>query len=317
MKINTKPTKMTPRQTRTAEFEAEIAQEWSEYYYDFMTTHDGGLFILDPETFSSNPNISLKTIENHPEYEWQVEGILKNPHLTWDFLKAFKDGRFAHEKYVLSMFRMNSTHYAMDYTRNAELREIGPEPREREKNDVTIEEINDEKLLENDAFWSKNIFPHHIRENPEIQWHYTAYAACNPNMTIDYLRELYDTNKLSRKRRSILFSPITNSVFTYDDIMENSDIPWNYKDFGENGTLKFDFILDNHTICDGVDYLENVCVNDFRVEKEAFLERRRREYLTAYKIQQWWWCVTSHPANVVCRRRLERDYAEMFQVTPN
>jgi hypothetical protein len=308
---------MTPRQTRTAEFEAEIAQEWSEYYYDFMTTHDGGLFILDPETFSSNPNISLKTIENHPEYEWQVEGILKNPHLTWDFLKGFKDGRFAHEKYVLSMFRMNSTHYTRDYVRNADLREIGPDPREREKNDVTIEEINDEKLLENDAFWSKNIFPHHIRENPEIQWHYTAYAACNPNMTIDYLRELYDTNKLSRKRRSILFSPITNSVFTYDDIMENSDIPWNYKDFGENGTLKFDFILENHTICNGVDYLENVCVNDFRVEKEAFLERRRREYLAAYKIQQWWWCVTSHPANVVCRRRLERDYAEMFQVTPN
>jgi hypothetical protein len=310
-------TSSTPRQDRTANFEAQIAQEWSEYYFDFMTTHDGGIFILDQETFSANPNISLKTIENHPEYEWQDEGILKNQHLTWNFLKAFKGGRFAREKHALSMFRMNSNNYTRDYAKNADLREIGPDPREREKNDVTIEQINDEKLLENDAFWSKNIFPHHIRENPEIQWHYTAYAACNPNMTIDYLRELYDTNKLSRKRRSILFSPITNSVFTYDDIIENSDIPWNYKDFGENGTLTFDFILENPTICAGVDYLENVCVNDFRVEKEAFLERRRREYMAAYQIQQWWLRVTSDPRNVVCRRRLEREFDEMFQVTPN
>lgn len=311
-------TSLTPRQLRTAAFEADIAQEWSEYYFDFMTTHDGGLFFLEPDAFSANVNISLKTIENHPEYEWHVEGVLKNPHLTWDFLKAFKDGRFAHEKHSLSMFCMNSTHYAMDYATNAYLREVGPEPRERELfESIKIEDCSDDFLIYY-APWSKHILPHHVLENPEYDWHYTAYATCNPNMTIDFLRELYDINKLNKYRPSVIFSPITNSVFTYDDIMENWDIPWDYKDFGENGTLTFDFIQENPTICDGVEYLENVCVNEFHVEKAAFLEGRRREYMAAYQIQQWWLKETSNPKNVVCMRRLDRDYdSEMCQVTPN
>ena len=233
-------------------------------------------------------------------------------------MKAFKDGRFAHEKHAVSMFCMNSTHYAMDYATNVYLREVGPEPRERELfESIKIEDCSDDFLIYY-APWSKYILPHHVLENPEYDWHYTAYATCNPNMTIDFLRELYDINKLNKYRPSVIFSPITNSIFTYDDIMENSDIPWDYKDFGENGTLTFDFIQENPTICDGVEYLENVCVNEFHVEKEAFLEGRRREYMAAYQIQQWWLKETSNPKNSVCLRRLERDYdSEMCQATPN
>ena len=300
---------MPSRQERTTAFEALIAQEWSEYYYDFMTTHDGGLFILDTDIFSANENISLKTIENHPEYDWSNEGVFMNPNLTWDFLKTFKSGRFADERHALNAFRLNSTHYARDYAKNADLREVGLKPREREPFEhIKFEECIDNYVSMHNAPWSKHILPHHVRLNPQYDWHYTAYATCNPNMTIDFLRELYDTNKLSKYRPSLIYSPITNSVFTYDDIMDNPDIPWNYKDFGENGTLTFDFILNNPTICDGVDYLENVSSNEFHVEKAAFLEERRREYLAAYKIQQWWLKETSRPENAVCQRRLERDY---------
>lgn len=309
-------TASTPRLLRTAAFEARIEQEWSEYYFDFMTTHDGKLFTLDAEAFSANPNISLKTIENHPEYEWNIEGICVNPNLTWDFLKTRMHGVLLTE--AVHVFRNRSKNYARDYALNADLREIGEPPKERNEN-LTIKkylDLVDSRCmmeLQHDLIVSTNVYPHDVRN---MEWHLVVYATMNPNMTVEFLRELYDTNKLSRKRRSIVYSPITNSVFTYDDIMENSDIPWNYEDFGENGSLSFDFIRENPTICGGIEYLNNVSVNEFKVEKEAFLEKRRREYMSAYMIQQWWHHVTSDPRNVVCRRRLERDYDEMFQVTP-
>lgn len=313
----------TPRQQRTAGFEAEIEQEWSEYYFNFMTENDGKLFYLDPEQFSANPNISLETITNHPEYEWSIHGILNNPNLTWEFLKSFKDGIYVNDKEAVYMFRNSSRHYARDYALNDDLREIGEEPIRQLYENITIEKylsLVDSRciaILQCDLNASTNIFPHHLRENPEIGWHYIAYASINPNMTIECLREMYDTRLLSGKFRSILYSPSTNKVFTYKDIIDNPDIPWNYKDFGENGSLTFDFIKKNITICNGIDYLENVSINNFDVEKATFLERRRRQYMASYQIQQWWFKVTSHPENVVCRRRLERVFHEFFTGTHN
>ncbi len=303
----------TPRQLRTAAFEANLEQEWSEYYFDFMTGNDGWLFCLDPEEFSANPNNSLQTIKNHPEYEWSNVGILENPNLTWDFLKTLG---LSGNRDALIMFRMSSKNYKKDYELNADLREIGPPPRPAVNDDITIEEYID--VIDNRTMWttqnnvniSKNIFPRHLQENPQVNWHYVAYATLNPNMTIDYLRELYDIEL--NCERSLVYYPITNSVFTYEDIMENPDIPWEYENFGENASLTFDFMLENPTICDGVEYLGNVSVNKFTAEKAAFLERRRREYMAAYKIQQWWLRTTSDPGNVVCQRRLERDFAKFF-----
>lgn len=51
---------------------------------------------------------------------------------------------------------------------------------------------------------------------------------------------------------------------------------------------------------------------EYVYEKQMFEERRKREHLAAYRIQQWWLQVTSDPSNPVCKRRLEREYAEMF-----
>jgi hypothetical protein len=310
----------TPRQQRTAAFEAELEQEWSEYYFNFMTGNDGDLFYLDPEAFSANPNISLQTIKNHPEYGWSTIGILNNPNLTWEFLKTHKNGMCAGDKEALFNFRQSSKNYARDYALNADLREISEPPRQKLYENITIEKYLDLvdsrciATLQCDLNSSTNVFPHHVRENPELEWHYVAYATMNPNMTVEFLRELYIT---IGKRRSLIYSPITNSAFTYDDIVENPDIQWNYKDFGENGSLTFDFILENPTIFDGIDYLNNVSVNEFVAEKATFLERRRREYMAAYQIQQWWMRETSDPRNVVCQRRLEREFDEMFQDTPN
>jgi hypothetical protein len=56
---------------------------------------------------------------------------------------------------------------------------------------------------------------------------------------------------------------------------------------------------------------------EYSYEKKCFEERKHREHMAAYRIQQWWIKVTGHPQNPVCIRRLEREYDEMFQVTPN
>ena len=56
---------------------------------------------------------------------------------------------------------------------------------------------------------------------------------------------------------------------------------------------------------------------EYVYEKKMFEERKKREHMASYKIQQWWLQVTSHPNNPVCKRRLERDYEEMFQNTLN
>jgi hypothetical protein len=301
------------RKQRTSAFEASIEQEWSEYYIQFMTKNDGHLFDLDQEGFTSNPNITLKTIENHPEYEWSHKGIMLNPNLTWTFLKSFKEGMFADNEECLMLYRMNSLHYNDDYEAHADLREKGmgiKNVKKLERNFNAADFENFDVYL--DSLTSPYMLPKHFRE---FDLSLTAgYIACNPNMTIEFLNELVDNGV---KFNSIIYNPAQNGVFTYADILDNPQIPWRYEDFGLNSSLRFNFIEKNETIACGREYLDLVSYNKFTAEKEAFLERRRRDYLAAYRIQQWWWRVTSHPANPVCRRRLAREYAEMFQVTPN
>ena len=306
---------MTPRSERTAAFEAEIAQEWSEYYFQFMTKNDGGRFYLDQVLFSANINITMKTIKNHPEYEWSFEGILSNGNLTWEFMKTLKNGELADDDECLMLYRMNSIHYNEDYVKHADLREKGMGIKEINKlqRNFKLEDLTNYDLYV-DTCYSDYVHQHHLLKYPNYDWHYTRYCSCSPNMTIEFFQELVNKKVCLN---STLYNAAQNAVFTYTDIKNNPQLPWKYQDFGMNGSLRFDFIINNPTIFDGCQYLNDICLNVFSVEKAAFLERRRREYMAAYRIQQWWLRVTSHPANVVCQRRLERDYAEMFQVTPN
>jgi len=306
---------MTPRSERTAAFEEAIEQEWSEYYFKFMTRNDGHLFDLDQVGFTSNPNITLKTIENHPEYEWSHEGIMSNPNLTWTFLKSFKNGMFADNEECLMLYRKNSLHYNHDYDEHADLREKGMGIKNMKKLERNF---NKTDYLENyDVYLDSNTSPYMLPKYfKEFDLPLNAgYIARNPNVTIEFLNELVLDNKFNYN--SIIYNPAQNGVFTYTDILNNPQIPWRYEDFGINSSLRFNFIENNETIASGHAYLDLVSYNKFTVEKTAFLERRRCDYLAAYRIQQWWWRVTSNPANPVCRRRLEHDYAEMFQVTPN
>lgn len=303
---------MTPRSERTSAFEASIEQEWSEYYFQFMTRNDGTLFYLNPVNISGNINISLQTILNHPEYEWSLEGISKNPNLTWTFFKSYKDGVMLLDAELLWDYRLHSRHYARDYENNEDLREIGNPPLVCINTTAvcSIDEIiatatagrNIDNLL-----CSKCIFPRHLLEHPEINWNYTRFAYTNPNITVVNFKQFIELGYITNWRKSLASF---NSAFDFKDIVDTPELDWDYAGVSTNNKLRFQFMLDNPTI-NGNEYLDYyVDENEFVAEKAAFLERRRRDYLAAYRIQQWWWRVTSHPANPVCRRRLEREYAE-------
>ena len=85
-----------------------------------------------------------------------------------------------------------------------------------------------------------------------------------------------------------------------------NDIMWTkFAEFSPNCTVK---ILDEHCPKNNiVMYYKNLMH-----EKREFEEKKRREHLTAYKIQQWWLFITSSPEYAVGRRRIEKEFVEMF-----
>ena len=76
--------------------------------------------------------------------------------------------------------------------------------------------------------------------------------------------------------------------------------------------LTFDYLIEHKDdIKDAANRL-TLFQNEYPHEKKCFKERKRREHMAAYRIQQWWLKVTSNPANAVCQRRLEREYDAMM-----
>lgn len=310
---------MTPRSERTSAFEASIEQKWSEYYFQFMTNYDGLLFYVSPVNISANINISIQTILNHPEYEWNLEGLSKNPNLTWDFVKTYKDGVMLRDDELLWDYRLHSRHYVDDYENNEDMREIANPPMSDTKTpDYTIDEIiaissKGTPSIAN-LLRSKRLFPQDLLDHPEVEWPYRRFACINPNMTISYFKKFLELGYIKNRGPNSLAT--FNSAFNFEDIIKTPELGWDFNEVGINNTLRFQFILDNRKI-NGKEYLDYVDENEFVVEKAAFLERKQREYLAAYRVQQWWWRVTSNPANLVCQHRLEREYADMFSNVEN
>jgi hypothetical protein len=280
---------------------AAIEQEWSEYYFKFMTKHNKNLF--DNSLISKNINISLQTILNHPEYEWNVDGIAQNPNMTWEFLKSYK-AALNHD--FAWNFRCHSMHYTNDYENNEDLREIGkpPRPNIAFRDDYSIDDVLDKKGSCAYMMSSINLFPQDLIDHPEINWNYRLFAVKNPNMTAAYFKKFIELGLIHNWKGSLASY---NIAYDIEDMVNTPELEWDYDGLSINPKLRFQFILDNPTI-HGKEYLVHVDENDFIVEKAAFIDRRIREYLVVYKIKQWWLFVTNHPENIVCKRRLNSQF---------
>ena len=48
-------------------------------------------------------------------------------------------------------------------------------------------------------------------------------------------------------------------------------------------------------------------------QRSQFMEKRLKEYMTAYKIQQWWKEITISPKYKIGRKLIEKKYNSLFE----
>ena len=58
---------------------------------------------------------------------------------------------------------------------------------------------------------------------------------------------------------------------------------------------------------------ENVCANTFDLEKKLFYEQKMKEYLAAYRIQQWWFKITMSPHYLIGRKMIEKRRLKVLE----
>ena len=77
-----------------------------------------------------------------------------------------------------------------------------------------------------------------------------------------------------------------NPNITIEIIRDNPDKPWNWN---------------------------FISMNPFTKEKEAFINRRSREHMAAYKIQEWCLQIIVSPHYKIGRTMIDRKYKELFE----
>ena len=112
-----------------------------------------------------------------------------------------------------------------------------------------------------------------IEDNLEQPWDWIALSR-NPNITFDIVQthpnKPWDWDSLSQ-----------NPNITFDNVLSYPDKPWEWGCLSQNTFIK---------------------------AKQQFIERRYKEYLFAYRIQQCWNRAYSIPTNPICKRKQIRDY---------
>lgn len=116
-----------------------------------------------------------------------------------------------------------------------------------------------------------------IKANPKLPWNY----------------------KLFHVRMDISRAELLEHIMDYTDAIEFGKHPEiRFRDFLNHGIITFD-------IC-------SITRNTFDGERRDFIERQYREYLAAYRIQQYYNLVKTAPVYEMCRKRIDLDYEREF-----
>ena len=119
----------------------------------------------------------------------------------------------------------------------------------------------------------KETFWKFIEDNPDKPWKW-VYLSRNPNIT-------------------------------FDIILAHPDKPWKWYYLSENPNITFDIVQTHSEL--PWDW-NSLSTNTFSKAKKNFIEKRYNEYLSAYRIQQYWNRAISVPTNPICQRKIKRDY---------
>ncbi len=110
----------------------------------------------------------------------------------------------------------------------------------------------------------------------------------------DNLDKFWDWNSLS-----------ANPNITFDIVLAHPDKPWNWYGLSQNPNITFDNVL---AYPDKPWSFVNLSYNTFSKAKQRFINKRYKEHLSAYRIQQCWNRAISIPTNPICKRKIKRDY---------
>ena len=96
-----------------------------------------------------------------------------------------------------------------------------------------------------------------------------------------------------------------------DFINENPDKPWYWNGLSCNLNITFDIVLAH---LDKPWNWYSLSQNTFSKAKQNFVDKRYKEHLSAYRIQQCWNKAISIPTNPMCKRKQKRDYEKCFGI---
>ncbi len=100
-----------------------------------------------------------------------------------------------------------------------------------------------------------------------------------------------------------------NPNITFDIIQDNPDKPWDWLGISRNPNITWKIIQDNP---DKNWSWYNISRNKFTKEKEQFINRKCREHMAAYKIQQWCLSIIISPHYKIGRTMIDKKYKELF-----
>ncbi len=263
-------------------------------------------------------DMTIEYIEAHPEYPWPYSYALNLKHLTIEFLKK-------HESEVQWWHYI---HFQMEYTVK-EFITAFPEHVDEETilhytgmTSAQVMQADDALInaLSNSRTYTN--IPEIVNKYPNAKWDWEEISF-NPHLTIPFIK----------KYRGKLNWGYLTSVIDKKLINTNPNLPWDFNQyhyrnditraellehiteytddtcFGMNPAIRFRDLANDKIIKWNIN---SITWNTFEGERRDFFERRFREYLAAYRIQQYYNLVSSAPVYSICRKRLALDYEREF-----
>ena len=119
---------------------------------------------------------------------------------------------------------------------------------------------------------------------------------------------------LTRKHRTKVFRKQIEIEWVekfWKFIEDNPDKPWNWVGLSRNPNITIDIVLAHP---DKPWNWNDLSQNTFSKAKQRFINKRYKEHLSAYRIQQCWNRAISIPTNPMCKRKQKRDYEKCFGI---
>ena len=140
-----------------------------------------------------------------------------------------------------------------------------------------------------------------IRDNPDKPWDWSNIS-CNPNITMEIIKDNPD------KPWDWLYISFNPNI-TWEIIKDNPDNPWEWKYISSKPNITMYNIREHPDKSWDWDWIS---MNKFTKAKEQFVNRKYREHMAAYKIQQWCLSILISPHYKIGRKLIDRKYKELF-----